>query len=120
MVQNFHSTNNHVCLVVLYTPLLTERLHKLVELGNVVPRHHREQMVVHLILKTSTEPINEPLWNSMSSSDVTCGCYLKLPEVRSCGSIVDRHAVVTKSKYKCKEETRGAGGSKEVHERVGN
>mmetsp|Transcript_23826 Transcript_23826/g.31659 ORF Transcript_23826/g.31659 Transcript_23826/m.31659 type:complete len:83 (+) Transcript_23826:450-698(+) len=61
--------------------------------------------MVHLILKTATEPVNEKLRESMAPSNISCGGHLKFPEVRSGLSIVCGHTIVSKTKDESKEKT---------------
>jgi hypothetical protein len=107
-LQDLDGSIVHVSLVVLDVPFLAETLNKRVGLPQVVSGNMREQMVVHLVLKTTTEPVNEPLRNDMSPSDVVGGSHLQLPEVRSSISIVDGHTVVAQTESKSKEQPTGA------------
>mmetsp|Transcript_26907 Transcript_26907/g.48925 ORF Transcript_26907/g.48925 Transcript_26907/m.48925 type:complete len:127 (-) Transcript_26907:995-1375(-) len=86
----------------------------------VVSWHHWEQVVVDLVLKTSTEPVNECLGNAMASCDIAGGGHLQLPEIRPGISIVGGHAVVAKSKDEGQHQSTEACGGEEVHEGVGN
>ena len=103
MVQHFTSSNEQVGFMVCYSPLPAEGLDKLVALLQVVSWHHGEEMVIYLVLEAAAKPIHEELRNAMATSDVPSGCHLKLPEVRSSGSIVYRHSIVSQSEHKSEE-----------------
>mmetsp|Transcript_30002 Transcript_30002/g.67280 ORF Transcript_30002/g.67280 Transcript_30002/m.67280 type:complete len:221 (+) Transcript_30002:107-769(+) len=120
MSQNFHGSIYHVGLVVFHTPFFAERIHQLVDLRSIVSRNHGEKVVFHLVLKTPTKPVNKELWYSVTTNDVSGGCYLKIPEVRPGFSIIDRHAIVAKAKDSSKEETTGACRGEKIHHRVRN
>ena len=103
MLQNLDGALDEVGLVVLDAPLLAEGLDKLVALLQVVSWHHGEEMVIYLVLEAATKPIHEELRNAVATSDVPSGCHLKLPEVRSSGSIIYRHSIVSQSEHKSEE-----------------
>mmetsp|Transcript_25331 Transcript_25331/g.58214 ORF Transcript_25331/g.58214 Transcript_25331/m.58214 type:complete len:500 (+) Transcript_25331:38-1537(+) len=108
VVQNFHSSIHKVGFVVLDAPFLAKGFHKLVRLGEVVSGQGREQMVVHLILKTTAEPIHKELREPVSSGNVTSGGHLKLPEIGPGLGIVRRHTIVSQSKHNGQEPTARA------------
>merc|ERR1711957_759994 len=66
VVQYFQCANPHIYGMVIYIPFFAERFYKLVALPYVVARHHGEEMVIHLVLQPSTEPINKELRDSMT------------------------------------------------------
>ena len=88
VLENLKVTLHHISLMVGYVPLLAETIDKLVALWQIVTRNSGEQVVVYLVLKPSAKPVNKDLWNSMSSSNISCGSNLQLPEVRSCFSVI--------------------------------
>lgn len=65
--------------------------------------------MVHLVLKATAEPIDEPVGGNVSGSG-----DLKLPEVGSLVSGIDGHAIVTKSKDSGEEEAAAGLGDDEV------
>mmetsp|Transcript_24288 Transcript_24288/g.57190 ORF Transcript_24288/g.57190 Transcript_24288/m.57190 type:complete len:88 (-) Transcript_24288:1167-1430(-) len=82
-------------------PLFTERLDELMCLLQVVSGNHRKQVVINLVLKSTAEPVHEPLRNTMSSNDVARCSYLKAPEIRSSVSVVDCHTIVSQAEHNC-------------------
>ena len=105
VLQNFNGSVDQVGFVVLDTPFLAERLDKRVGLGQVVTRHGGEQVVVHLVLKSTTEPVDKPLRETVSSRHITSSGHLQLPKVRSGVGIVGGHSVVAQSKDGSQEQT---------------
>ena len=108
MLQDLVCTDDKVSFVVLNAPFLAEGLHKLVGLWQRVTRKGWEQVMVHLVLKSTTEPVNNCLWESMPSSDVSSRGDLKLPKIRASDSIVCFHAIVSKAKDNSEELSAGA------------
>mmetsp|Transcript_11173 Transcript_11173/g.30625 ORF Transcript_11173/g.30625 Transcript_11173/m.30625 type:complete len:283 (-) Transcript_11173:598-1446(-) len=106
--------------MVGHIPLLAKALDQCVSLFQVVSRKTREQVVVHLVLETTAEPVDKPLRNAMSSRNVTSGSHLQLPKVWSGFGVVDGHSVVTQSKDRGQEETTGASHNEEQGNRVGS
>ena len=81
MVKNLLGAIYQVSLVITNTPFLTEARNQSVCLGRVMTRHRWEEMVVYLVLKSFTEPVENELGDSISSSDITGGSNLQLTEV---------------------------------------
>jgi hypothetical protein len=105
-------------LVVLDTPLFTEAFDKGVSLGQIVSWNTREQVMVHLVLKTTTEPVYDCLRDSVSASNVAGSGNLQLPEIGAGIGIISGHTVVSQSKDNGEEETRRAGHGKVKSNRV--
>mmetsp|Transcript_31935 Transcript_31935/g.46423 ORF Transcript_31935/g.46423 Transcript_31935/m.46423 type:complete len:317 (-) Transcript_31935:519-1469(-) len=118
MLEDLKGSINKVGLVILNTILLAETLYQLVSLSKVVSWHHREQVVIHLVLKSTTKPVNEELRESVASSNVSCGSHLELPEIRSRISVVSGHTVVPKTEHQGEEKTTRTCGEQEVSNTV--
>lgn len=84
----------------------------------VVARDHGEQVMIDLVLESTAEPVDETLGNSVSTGNVTSGCYLELPEIGSGLGIVDSHAVVSQTEHNGKEESARTRHEHEQRERV--
>ena len=106
VLHDFDGTIIEVGFVILDLPFLAKGLDQTVCLGQVVSGNHGEQVVIDLVLKTTTEPINKGLGKSVSSSDVSGSCHLKLPEVGTSFGVVDSHTVVAQSEDDGKEGSR--------------
>ena len=76
-------------LGVLQAVLLAERNNDFVRAGEAVPRHHREEVVIHLVLKAAAQPVHEG-----ATADVARRRDLQRPVVRPRRGFVRRHAVV--------------------------
>jgi hypothetical protein len=99
-------------------PFLAERSDKSVRLFQVVTRYRREQVVIHLVLQSTAEPIHKGLREAVSTRNVTSRGDLQLPKVRSLVGTIGCHAVVAKSKDNRQQESARAGGHQEIGNRV--
>ena len=99
-------------------PFLAEGLDQIVGLLQVVSGDHREQVVVNLVLKSTTEPIDKELRKAVSTGNVTGGGDLKLPEVWSGFGIVDGHTIVSQTEHNGQEESTRASHGHEKTEGV--
>ena len=66
VLQNLDGAVEEVGLVVLDAPLLAEGLDEFVALGEVVAGHHREEVMVDLVLEAAAEPVDEELGEAVS------------------------------------------------------
>ena len=74
---NLSSAVNHVLFSVGDALFLAEFDDMLVDTRQVVARHLGEQVVLHLILQTPTEPVNERLGDTLAPNDVPSGSHLR-------------------------------------------
>lgn len=59
VIYHFVDATPEAGLVERHVELLTKRLDETIDLGQVVTRHHWEQVVVDLVVETAREPIHE-------------------------------------------------------------
>eukprot|EP00128_Syssomonas_multiformis_P013765 Colp12_sorted_trinity150504_noHs@18555 len=111
--EDLHVSGEQVGLVVGHALLLAEGLHQGVHLGEVVSGEHGEQVVVHLVVQATAEPINESV-----AGDVAGGGDLQLPEVGALVGGVYGHAVVAKAEDSGEEQTAAGLADQEVREGV--
>ena len=104
--------------MVLDTPFLAEGSNELVGLGQVVSRQSGEQMVVNLVLKSTAEPVDKGLRETVSTNHISRGGDLKLPKVWSVVGVVGGHTIVSQSKHNSQQQSARAGGNHEVHDAV--
>jgi len=107
-VQDLVGTIDKIGLVVSNIPFLAEGLDQFVSLLQVVSGNHREQVVVDLVLKSTAEPIDKGLRDSVSTGNVTGGGDLEFPEIGSCFGIVNSHTIVSQTEHNGQEETTRA------------
>lgn len=92
-LQDRAGSMEELCLLAHCSSYLAEGFDQGMELTQLVTRDHREKVMIDLIPKTTTEPLNKEV-----ALDITCGSDLELPEVWSLISIIDSHTIVTKTK----------------------
>mmetsp|Transcript_188 Transcript_188/g.795 ORF Transcript_188/g.795 Transcript_188/m.795 type:complete len:495 (+) Transcript_188:1417-2901(+) len=107
-VENLHGSLPDAGLVVGHALLLAERGDDLVHLGQVVTRDGGEEVVLHLELQSTAEPVHE-----RAARDVARGRDLQLPEVRARTRLVHGHAVVPKAEDNGQQEAAGARRNEE-------
>ena len=115
MAENLPGPGEHVCFMVGDPLLLAKTLDKLVHFFEVVPWQHGEEVVVHLVLQATTEPVDEPV-----GRDIARGGDLELPEVGTLVSRVDCHAVVPEAEHQSQKEPTAALRNNKVGERGRN
>ncbi len=117
-VQDLVGSIDKIGLVVSNLPFLAEGFDQIVSLLQVVSGNHGEQVVINLVLKSTAEPVDEELRESVSTGNVTGGSYLELPEVGSLIGIVNSHTIVSQTEHDGQEETARACHEHEKTERV--
>ena len=88
MFQNFNSPIDKVSFMVLDIPFLAKRMNQFVGFFQIVSWQCGEQMMIDLILQSSTEPIDKRLWESMSTRYIACRSNLQFPKVWTSISVV--------------------------------